>query len=166
MALEVGGQTLTQPLTVRKDPNTSGTDADVAAQTKLLLELRDDVSQLADMINRAERVRAQLASITAAMTDDDTSKMVKAAAEDLDKKVVAAEESLHQMRQTGRGQDLLRYPGKLIDHLLFLAAGVSLSDFPPTTQQLEAYDELKKEMAAAQAQMNEVMTRTWRRSID
>ena len=157
--LSAAGRDVSQPLTIRKDPNTTGSEADIAAQMKVLLEIRDEVSQVADAINRAERVRAQLASISAAMSDDDTGKAVKAAAEALDKKIIAAEEPLHQMRQTGRGQDLLRYPGKLIDHLLFLASGLTVADFPPTTQQLEAHDELKKETVERRAQMTEVLTK-------
>jgi pantothenate synthetase len=93
------------------------------------------------------------------MTDDETGKAVKDAADALDKKIVAAEEPLHQMRQTGRGQDLLRYPGKLIDHLMFLASGVSVADFAPTASQLEAHEELKKETATRKAEMNEVLAK-------
>jgi hypothetical protein len=112
---------------------------------------------VAGLINRAERVRGQLVSLSKVMDDDDTGKMVKNAAEALDKKIVAAEEPLHQMRQTGRGQDLLRYPGKLIDHLMYLASGLSLADFPPTAPQLEAHEELKKEVSVRRAEMNQVL---------
>ncbi len=156
--LSVDGQEVSQPLTVRKDPNTSGSEADISAQTKALLEIQDEISQIADMINRAERTRAQLSSIVSAMADDDIGKAVKAAAEALDKKIIAAEEPLHQLRQTGRGQDLLRYPGQLIDHLLFLASGLSLADFAPTAQQLEAHEEYKKETESRRTQMTAVLT--------
>jgi hypothetical protein len=157
--LAAAGQEQTRPLVLRKDPNTAGTDAEVAAQTEVLTELRDELTQVADLINRAERVRGQLVSLSKAMEDDETGKAVKSAAETLDAKIVAAEEPLHQMRQTGRGQDLLRYPGKLIDHLLFLASGLSFSDFAPTASQLEAHGELKKETAARHAEMNEVLSK-------
>ena len=153
------GPEQTRTLTLRKDPNTAGTDADVAAQTKVLTEIRDEVTQVAEIVNRAERVRGQLVSLTKVMEDDETGKAVKTAAEALDAKIVAAEEPLHQMRQTGRGQDLLRYPGKLIDHLLFLAAGLSIADFAPTASQLEAHEELKKETATRRADMNDVLAK-------
>ncbi len=155
--LSVDGQESTQSLTVRKDPNTTGSEADVTAQTKVLLEIQDEITQIADLINRAERARVQLSAITSAVADDESGKAVKASAEALDKKILAAEEPLHQVRQTGRGQDLLRYPGQLIDHLLFLASGVGLADFAPTTQQIEAHEGYKKETASRQAQMNAVL---------
>jgi photosystem II stability/assembly factor-like uncharacterized protein len=157
--LSAGGKDLTQPLTIRKDPNTSGSEADIEAQTKIMFEIRDATTQVADGINRAERVRAQLASLKTMMSDDETGKAVKEASDALDKKIIAVEETLHQMRLTGRGQDLIRYPGQLIDHLLYLANGLALSDFPPTTQQLEAHAELKKETSERSAQMNEVLTK-------
>ncbi len=157
--LAAGGRELMQPLTILKDPNTTGSEADIAAQTKLMLEVSDAVTDVADAINRAERIRAQLMTLATTMNDDEAGKAVKSAAEALDKKIIAAEEPLHQMRQTGRGQDLLRYPGKLIDNLLFLASGLSISDFPPTTQQLEAWTEMAKETASRRAAMNEVLTK-------
>jgi hypothetical protein len=157
--LAVAGQEQTRSLVLRKDPNTAGSDADVAAQTKVLIEVRDQVTQVADLINRAERVRGQLLSLSRTMEDDDTGKAVKNAADALDAKIVAAEEPLHQMRQTGRGQDLLRYPGKLIDHLMFLASGLSFADFAPTASQMEAHEELKKETAARRAEMNDVLSK-------
>ena len=45
---------------VRKDPNTAGTEADIAAQTKVMLQIRDNVNIAAKAINDAELVRAQL----------------------------------------------------------------------------------------------------------
>ena len=37
------GATQTQPLTVLKDPNSAGTEADIAQQIALLRKIRDDV---------------------------------------------------------------------------------------------------------------------------
>src|SRR5439155_9307081 len=41
--LSVGGRELTQPLTVRKDPHSGGTEADLQAQMTMLLDLRRDL---------------------------------------------------------------------------------------------------------------------------
>jgi photosystem II stability/assembly factor-like uncharacterized protein len=156
--LSAGGQEISQPLMVRKDPNTTGTDADLEAQMRLLFEIRGEVDRVAGMINRAERIRAQLSALGASLADDEKAKDVRTAAESLDKKIVAVEERLFQVRQTGRGQDLLRYPGQLIDHLLYLASGLSVADFAPTTQQLARHEELKLEGATASAQFDRVVT--------
>src|SRR6266487_2766986 len=51
--------TATQSLTVLKDPNTAGTDADVQAQGKLARTIRAEQDSIARMINRLEWVRKQ-----------------------------------------------------------------------------------------------------------
>src|SRR4029077_18461829 len=48
--LVANGQTFAQPLTVRKDPNTAGSEADIQAQTKAMLEIRDTMNDLARLI--------------------------------------------------------------------------------------------------------------------
>src|SRR5207237_9160579 len=53
--------TLTQSLTVLKDPNTAGSDADVAAQTRLALAIRAAQDSVARLLNRPEWVRKPLA---------------------------------------------------------------------------------------------------------
>jgi photosystem II stability/assembly factor-like uncharacterized protein len=59
------GQTLSQQLVVRKDPNSEGTESDINAQIVMLLELRKDLENAADMVNQIEAIRSQLWSITA-----------------------------------------------------------------------------------------------------
>ena len=50
------------PLVVRKDPNTAGSERDVAEQTKTMTSIRDNVNTVAKIVNTAESVRAQLAA--------------------------------------------------------------------------------------------------------
>ena len=52
--LSAGGRELTQPLTVRKDPNSGGTEADIEAQMRVLFELRQDIESAAGVVNRIE----------------------------------------------------------------------------------------------------------------
>ena len=61
--LVAGGAERTAPLDVRKDPNTVGTEADIAAQTKVLLQIRDNVNVVAKAINdgRVRSVRSSIA---------------------------------------------------------------------------------------------------------
>ena len=58
--LAIGGREFTQPLTVRKDPHSGGTEADIQAQMTVLTELRDGVNTTVDAINQLEYVRAQV----------------------------------------------------------------------------------------------------------
>ena len=62
--LLAAGQELTQPLIVKKDPNSSGTEAEIQTQVAMLLDLRKDLEKAADIVNQIEVVRSQLYSLT------------------------------------------------------------------------------------------------------
>jgi photosystem II stability/assembly factor-like uncharacterized protein len=63
--LTVDGQTLTQPLTVLSDPHAPGSPADIELSVKTLLEIRDDINQVSDLVNRMEWLRKQIEVIEA-----------------------------------------------------------------------------------------------------
>jgi photosystem II stability/assembly factor-like uncharacterized protein len=63
--LKVDGQTLTQPLTILSDPHGPGSPADIEASVKTLIRIRDDISHVADLVNRIEWLRKQLETIKA-----------------------------------------------------------------------------------------------------
>src|SRR5437773_1778144 len=69
-----GGDTtpaaLTQSLTVLKDPNTAGSDADVQAQTRLARAIRAEQDSVARMVNRLEWVRKQLQDLAGQLRGD------------------------------------------------------------------------------------------------
>jgi hypothetical protein len=67
------------------------------------------------------------------------SQAVKSTADELDKKIVVVEEQLFQMKITGRGQDMIRYPTQLVGKIMHLADGLAVADFPPTEEQLEVH---------------------------
>ena len=69
--LTVGGVDQTQPLVVRKDPNSGGTEGDIAAQTtRAAGASANDLNQAADAVHRIEAARVQIDAI--ARTVDDT----------------------------------------------------------------------------------------------
>ena len=151
--------TVTQPLTVRKDPNTAGSEADIQAQTKAIREVRDAMNKTADLINRAEAVRAQIGHVKTFIGDDAAAKELIAAGEDLDKRVIAVEERLFNLHATGRGQDFLRMPSQLMEKLAHLADTLQLADFAPTDQQLEVHKLLTDQVAAAATDLNSVVSK-------
>ena len=58
--LQVDGETLTAPLTVLADPRAPGSQADIQLSVRTLLQIRDDISHVADTVNRMEWQRKQL----------------------------------------------------------------------------------------------------------
>jgi photosystem II stability/assembly factor-like uncharacterized protein len=147
VALEVAGQSQTRQLTVLKDPNSEGSEADVTQQLALLTELRDDMNEAAAMVNRIEWMRRQLLDLAAALEDrgqDD----VLAAGSALQQKLIGVESQLIQLKLTGHGQDGVRYPSMLVGRLRYLAGAVASADFPPTDQDREVRDLLHQQLQA------------------
>ena len=119
--LAVGDVRLQQPLTILKDPNSGGSLEDITAQTAFMTDVTTDLNASVDMINALEVVRSQVAVIKASLSGDSTRKDVVAATDSIDRKMLDVEEQLLQMRITGRGQDIVRWPMKVAEQLMYLA---------------------------------------------
>jgi hypothetical protein len=150
--LASGGRELTQPLTVRKDPNTAGTEADIDAQTRVLFELRRDLNTAVGLVNQAEIVRSQLEGLSRIVDDGE----VRKAGEALNQKLIDFEMTLIDLRLTG-AQDGIRYVAKLISRFGYLANGLSNADFAPTDQHLEVQKLLAERVRTASAQFGVLM---------
>ena len=158
--LTVDGQEFTQPLTVRKDPNSTGSEQDIQQQTAMLIDLRKDMETGADMVNRIEVIRTQLETIRSLTQTSSDSGSIKSSVDELDKKLTDIEDNLIQRRLTGQGQDGVRWPPRLISKLNYLANGLSGSaDFPPSTQQREVQVMLKEQLTGLRKRLDEVVTK-------
>jgi photosystem II stability/assembly factor-like uncharacterized protein len=140
--LTVDGVTQTQPLAVLKDPNSGGTEADVAAQTLVTGALRDELNTAAAAVGRIETARVQLEALPK-LTSDTTMRQAAAA---MNQKLIDLEMNLVDLRQTGAGQDGVRFGAKLISKIGYLAGGVGGGDFKPTNQQVEVQQILRDEL--------------------
>jgi hypothetical protein len=176
--LTVGGVESKQQLVVKKDPNSEGSEADIAAQLATLFELRKDLENAADMVNQIEFIRSQLISITTlldtgtagagtagtgtagvppgASSDAET---IKRASYDLDKKLNDVEENLIQRRLTNQGQDTARWPPKLISKITYLANGIGGADFAPTNQHREVKVMFEEQLASHRRRLDEILSR-------
>jgi hypothetical protein len=151
--LAAGGREITQPLTVRKDPNTGGTEADIEAQTRALSELCKDLNAAAELVNTAEIVRAQLHMLSNLAGDPS----IRKAAEELSQRVADQEMKLVDLRLTGTGQDTVRYGAALLSKINYLAGGLASGDFKPTNQQLEVQKELETLLRSTLVQVEGVL---------
>lgn len=160
VTLEVDGRTFSQPLTVRKDPNSDGTEADIAAQIALLQRIRADHDSAAVAINRIEWTRRQLQDLGAILRDqggNGTTELL-AASDSLERKLIAVEEHLIQLRLTGTGQDGVRWPARLSERLRYLMGNVATADFRPTDQQGEVHAVLKAELDAVRRDLEAILS--------
>ncbi len=132
VTLSVDGVEQTQPLEVRKDPNSAGTLADIALQVTMLDAIQKAHDEAAGLVNRIESMRSQLATLTRGTTDTVVARVAAALAQ----RLVDLEMHLVDLRLTG-AQDGVRFAAKLVAKFDYLAAGLAGSDFPPTDQELE-----------------------------
>jgi photosystem II stability/assembly factor-like uncharacterized protein len=155
--LKVGDQEFSQPIEVRMDPASGGSEETMRVQAEMANSLFTDINHTVDAINTAEMVRGQLATLKTFLSGDSATADVRAQADSLDQKFVALEENLFQMRVTGRGQDQLRWPTKLVEQLMYLRGEVASSDFAPTTQQREVHQMLHVQVDAYRGQLDQLV---------
>jgi photosystem II stability/assembly factor-like uncharacterized protein len=144
--LTVDGQSFTHPLEVRKDPNSTVTEQDIRAAVDLQLTMQADLTSTADMLNTIETVRAQVGTLNAQLMNDRANADVRTGADSLEKKFMDVEVNLQDLRQTGQGQDAVRWPVKLGGQLGYVASNVAASDFAPTAQQKGVHQQLQKQV--------------------
>ncbi len=152
--LSIGGETMTQNLEVLRDPASGGSLDDIRAQGALVRTLVAHIDSTVVMINTVESVRGQVAALKSSLSGDSKTADILVAADALEKKYIALEEELFQIRITGRGQDNVRYPFKLAEKLMYLAQQVGAGDFAPNQQQREVSELLAERMRTLRKQLD------------
>ena len=157
--IEVDGQEFIQKLYVKKDPKSAGSEADIQAQVKLLLRVRDNLNNLVDMINQIELIRKQIYDLAALLEGDESAIPVINAGKQLDEKFIAVEENLFQMRLTGgtASQDILTLKAKLHTKISAFAYEIGKSDFKPTVSQYEVNEKHTEKLASLRKQLDELL---------
>jgi hypothetical protein len=155
--LTVNGHDFTQPLTVIKDPHSGGSEADIRIQFAFLQSVQENLQQAGAMIEQIENTRKQLESMNSG-GEGGSDAQVKSGSEDLDRKLIAVEENLYQLRITG-GQDGMRWPTKLVEKLTHIASELQDADFAPTSQQIAVNQQLTHQIHQLQSQLKQVMNK-------
>src|SRR5207245_991444 len=159
VTLTLGDEKSSQKLKVLKDPHSGGTESDIQTQTQFLTGLRDEMNAIAASLNQIESIRAQLANLEKELGTDDTGKAIRKAADELADKLTSVEGKVLQLKQTGRGQDAVRWPPMLAGKIGYLADQAETSDFPPTTQQVAVGEELKKQSDQFQQEYQQILAK-------
>ena len=159
VTLTLGEEKFSQKLKVLKDPHSTGTENDIQAQTQFLSGLRDEMNAIAKSANQIESIRAQLANLEKELGTDDTGKAIRKAADELADKLMGVEGKVLQLKQTGRGQDAVRWPQMLAGKIGHLTDQAGSSDFPPTTQQVAVGKELKEQSDQFQQDFQQILTK-------
>lgn len=153
------GRAETQQLIVRKDPNGSASEADLAENVAFARLVAKELDDAVGMINALESVRGQLGALKATIAGDSTRKDVASGIDSLDIKLRVVERKLFQTRATGRGQDLLRWPARIAEQLEYLAGSVQSGDYGPTESQRQVAALLRGQLQAVRGDYDRVMQR-------
>lgn len=136
----------THSMEVLKDPNSEGEAEDIRLQHELMTKIKSDVQEISIEVNKAEKIRRQLQDLKSIMTKD--RKSLGKELRMVDSLVTQLENRMIQLKHTGKGQDAIRLPGKLLEKLSYLGTAVGTADFKPADQHVAVFDKLHTEWAA------------------
>jgi photosystem II stability/assembly factor-like uncharacterized protein len=167
LRLTVDGKTLTQPLEILKDPKVAATDADLAASVKLQLRIRDDITATSDMVNNIEIMRRQLEDMLKATAADLTKADLRTAVEQMDAKMQDVEYKLLERSSATSDDKYFQQAYKVYMNLIWLNGEVGPGagdvaggdDFPPTDTSVAVLETIEKDLDAAKAEYQNLMTK-------
>jgi len=151
--LTVDGRAMTQPITVKKHPFFTVSDADLREQFELASRIRDKVNEANDAIIQIRRIKQQLADRVQKSQSAD----VKAIAEQFTKELVAVEEDVYQVRNQSN-QDPLNFPIKTNNRLASLLRVVLAGDGKPVGNAVPIFNDLQAELKAETDRLQRVLT--------
>ena len=143
--VQLGDESQTQPFRIVKDPRVGASQEDMEAQFRLLVEIRDRVSETHDGINQLRRVRQQVDQWVSRAQGHPSEETVADAAEAVKEKLKEIEDQLIQSAYRG-ARDRLDLPVRLNRKLAELAAVVASADFAPPQQAHQVYAHLSGEI--------------------
>jgi hypothetical protein len=155
--LSAGAEHLSRTLRVLRDPRSTATDADLAAQRDLLLRLRVALGRTYDAVRTIRAIRVQSTALLArlARAGQDTVELARAATA-LGAKLIAIEEELTQPRMTA-DQDTENFPTKLDNQIAYLFLLAGAGDARPTDGQRERTTDVERELAGHLARLDSVL---------
>jgi photosystem II stability/assembly factor-like uncharacterized protein len=156
--LTVGGKSQTAALDLKLDPRVNVSQADLEAQLNLLLQTRDELTRVYDTVNQIQDVRSQLSGLKRRLPENASSKNIVAAADDLEKKLVAVREDLINL-DIDANEDSLAYPPQLDAKLAYLAMDVGTADSAPTEAESRQFEKLKRQSGELIARWEDLQRR-------
>ncbi|WP_157558400.1 WD40/YVTN/BNR-like repeat-containing protein [Microscilla marina] len=129
--LTAAGKTQTQEFEIVKDPRIEASQADLEAQFKFLVEVRDKLTETHQAIKQIRKMKKDIGGVMARLGDNDKMKDVKEMGKAMIKKISTIEKALYQT-QNRSPQDPLNYPIRLNNKLSTLATYAGFADSRPT----------------------------------
>jgi hypothetical protein len=141
VTLTIGDWSMTQSFALLKDPRVTTSDADLAEQFDLLIQIRDKLSGIATGVNTVRSLKRQLGEWSQRLADHESAVDVLHSVEELTERLEAVEGELVQSEFRSDG-DTLNYRQKLFETLGDLTPVVSSADARPTVQSCAVFAKL------------------------
>ena len=138
--LEVGEQTFTRQFEVQKDPRIPTSDEDLRAQFNLLLQIRDKLGEIHELVGRSRGVRERITGWEARLKEAGQGELVTEAAR-VRELLHAAENELVESRSRGAA-DSFNYPPKVNSKLASLQSTAAFGDARPPQQCYDVFTQL------------------------
>jgi hypothetical protein len=135
--LAVDGQTHAHTFEIRRDPRIEASDDDLRAQFDLLIQIRDQLTEIHRAVLRARSVQEQLKALAERASGD-----LAQRAGELREQIAAVVGELTESRAKGAA-DSFNYPPKVNSKLASLQSTVAYADAAPTAQARAVFAELK-----------------------
>jgi len=127
---------LTETLVVKRDPRSTATDADLIAQTKFALQLRDRMTEADDAVKKIRSIKEQLDERAPKMANvKDFGTLSKS----LTDSIGSVEDSVYQTRNKS-GEDPLNFPVRLNNQIAALLGFVQSGDRRPPPQAYQVFE--------------------------
>ena len=135
--LSVGDKTETQTFKLLIDPRSGATQADLDAQFRFLIQIRDKTSEANNAVRTIRSAKAQLAARVKAAPAGRAA-VLQRSVTTLTEQLSAVEAEIYQVKNKS-GQDPLNYPIKLNNQIAALSGVVASTEAKPTAQSYEVY---------------------------
>ena len=153
--MTVGSDVQSHPIRVRKDPRSSATDADLQEQFRLLIAIRDKVTEANLGVRTVRNMRWQVGDRTDRLSAAQRAEFARLAGAMMDS-LTYRENEVYQTRNQS-GQDPLNYPIRLNNKIAALSGVVGAGEYRPTQQSREAFTRLSRELDAELAGLKRSM---------
>ncbi|MDB4887825.1 MAG: hypothetical protein JWN79_3263 [Gemmatimonadetes bacterium] len=148
----------TERFVLRKDPRSTATPADLAAQFAFLTQVRDRTTAANDAVKTIRYVKAQLTDREGKLSGAPLEQL-RALDVPFRMELSSVEDSLYQTKNQS-GQDPLNYPIRLNNKIAALAGVAGSAEARPTDQTVVVFNQLSTQLSGELARLRRVMDGT------
>ncbi|NND32122.1 MAG: sialidase, partial [Saprospiraceae bacterium] len=166
VTFQYAGKNHREEVTILKDPHSEGSEDDIKEQAALMKSLYNDMNDAVAIVNEMELIRRQMLDLKMLLKERNSTDPMLATIDSVDYKLLTLEQNLLQLNTTFTGQDMVRWPERLVGKISYLASTVQTADFRPNSQQRAVNDLLREQLANAKRSFREFLDKDLERLGD